>query len=138
MIEKYQELLNKCIDKHEDLERLKRTKSTSQKLKSNLIELKGGKEMGRHIKNEEYVANLENLVKLRDREITEIKSECADQFKKIKDLCHSNTYGNIHAQLRKIEEIADDNFMALLKDMFVENDEEGKIIELPTTRKSSK
>lgn len=75
MIEKYQELLHKCIDKQEDQDRLNRMKKTSAKLKSNLIQLKGGNEMGKHIKNEEYIKQLEETIKLRDREINEIKVE---------------------------------------------------------------
>lgn len=136
MIEKYQELLHKCIDKQEDQDRLNRMKKTSAKLKSNLIQLKGGIEMGKHTKEAVYIKQLEETIRLKDREIDEIKTECADQFKKIKDLCHSNSYGNINILLRKIEEIADDNFITLVKDLFIENDEEGKIIELPKTRQS--
>ena len=136
MLEKYQELLHKCIDKQEDQDRLNRMKKTSAKLKSNLIQLKGGNYMPKHMRNEEYIKQLEETIRLKDREIMDVKTECADQFKKIKDLCNTNPCGNINALLRRITEIADDNFITLLKDMFIENDEEGKIIELPKTRQS--
>lgn len=42
MIERYQELLNKCIDKHEDNQRLNRMQSTLTIMQNNLKELKGG------------------------------------------------------------------------------------------------
>lgn len=40
MIQYYQELLNKCIDKQEDQQRLNRMKKTLLKMKNNLKELR--------------------------------------------------------------------------------------------------
>lgn len=40
MIERYQELLNQCIDKQEDQTRLSRMKQTLIKMKDNLKELR--------------------------------------------------------------------------------------------------
>ncbi len=42
MLQYYQELLNQCIDKQEDQDRLNRMKKTLEKMKNNLKEL-GGK-----------------------------------------------------------------------------------------------
>lgn len=81
---------------------------------------------------------LEEIVNRKDQEIKDIKTECAEQFKNIKDLCFINNYGDKYLSLRKIHEIASDNFSALVKDIVIDSAEENKIIELPTTRKSSK
>lgn len=44
MIHYYQELLNKCIDKQEDQQRLNRMKKTLLKMKNNLKELRRNKQ----------------------------------------------------------------------------------------------
>lgn len=94
---------------------------------------------GKHSKEGQEIRRLEELVTLREREIKEIKSECAEQFKRIKDLCFINEYNDKYLKLKKIHEIASDNFSALVKDLVIsEEKEQAKIIELPTTRKSSK
>ena len=55
----------------------------------------------------------------------------------IKDLCFINNYNDKNIKLRKIHEIASDNFLALLKDIIInETDEDTKIIELPNTDQS--
>ena len=55
----------------------------------------------------------------------------------IKDLCFINNYNDKNIKLRKIHEIASDNFSALLKDIIInETDEDTKIIELPNTDQS--
>ena len=92
----------------------------------------------RNSKETQKIEELEEIIKLKDREIKEIKSECAEQFKNIKDLCFINDYGDKYLNLNKIHEIASDNFSALVKDMLIDKAEENKIIELPTTRKSNK
>lgn len=83
---------------------------------------------------------LEEIIQRKEQEIKDVKVECAEQFKKIKDLCFINNYGDKYLSLRKIHEIASDNFSMLVKDMMLDTDsaEKGKIIELPTTGKSSK
>ena len=69
--------------------------------------------------------------------IKDIKTECAEQFKMIKDLCFINEYNNKNIKLKKIYEIASDNFSALVKDIVInETDETAKIIELPNTDQS--
>ena len=83
------------------------------------------------------IKKLQELIKRKDKEIKDIKTECAEQFKMIKDLCFINNYNDKNIKLRKIHEIASDNFSALLKDIIInETDEDTKIIELPNTDQS--
>lgn len=96
---------------------------------------------GKHSKETLEIKRLEELVELRDKEIKDIKVYCADQFKKIKDLCFINEYGDRNMKLRKIHEIASDNFSQLVRDIVIDEtdeDQKAKIIELPNTRKSKK
>lgn len=96
---------------------------------------------GKHSKEALEIKRLEELVELRDKEIKDIKVYCADQFKMIKDLCFINEYGDRNMKLRKIHEIASDNFSQLVRDMVIDEtdeDKKAKIIELPNTRKSKK
>lgn len=96
---------------------------------------------GKHSKEALELKRLQELVERKDKEIKDIKIECADQFKKIKDLCFINEYNDRNLKLRKIHEIASDNFSALVRDIFInetDEDERAKIIELPNTRKSRK
>lgn len=93
---------------------------------------------GKHSNEALEIKRLQELI---DRKDKEIKTECADQFKKIKDLCFINEYNDRNSKLRKIHEIASDNFSALVRDIFInetDEDEIAKIIELPNTRKSRK
>lgn len=96
---------------------------------------------GKHSKEALEIKRLEELVELRNKEIKDIKVYCADQFKKIKDLCFINEYGDRNMKLRKIHEIASDNFSQLVRDIAIDEtdeDQKAKIIELPNTRKSKK
>lgn len=45
MIQYYQELLNKCIDKQEDQQLLKKMQTNLAKMQNNLKELKGGEKI---------------------------------------------------------------------------------------------
>lgn len=97
--------------------------------------------MGKHTEEAQKIKQLEETIAAKDKEIKDIKTECADQFKKIKDLCFINDYGDKNMKLRKIHEIASDNFSALVRDIIINEtneDEKAKIIELPNTRKSRK
>lgn len=97
--------------------------------------------MGKHTEEAQKIKQLKETIAAKDKEIKDIKTECADQFKKIKDLCFINDYGDKNMKLRKIHEIASDNFSALVRDIIINEtneDEKAKIIELPNTRKSRK
>lgn len=90
--------------------------------------------IGKHSK-ESINIKLEETIKRKDKEIKDIKTECAEQFKRIKDICFSNTYNEKFDKLKKIHEIADENFLALLKDLIIaDNSKSNKIIELPTRK----
>jgi hypothetical protein len=92
---------------------------------------------GKHSSEALEIKKLQELIKRKDKEIKDIKTECAEQFKMIKDLCFINNYNDKNIKLRKIHEIASDNFSALLKDIIInETDEDTKIIELPNTDQS--
>lgn len=94
---------------------------------------------GKHTEVGQAIQNLQNTIKLKEKEIKDIKVECAEQFKNIKDLCFINDYGDKYLSLKKIYEIASDNFSALVKDLAIdEQKENAKIIELPTTVQSRK
>ena len=94
----------------------------------------------KHTEKALKIKQLEETIKLRDKEIKDIKTECAEQFKRIKDLCFINNYRDKYLSLRKIHEIASDNFSALVKDIVIteqkEPQEMAKIIELPYTNQS--
>lgn len=95
---------------------------------------------GKHSKEALEIKKLKEIIELRDKEIRQIKTECAEQFEKIKNLCFINDYNDKYLKLRKIHEIASDNFSAIVKDLVISesNEEKTKIIELPNTRKSNK
>ncbi len=88
-------------------------------------------------KHTQKILELEKAIRLRDREIHDIKTECAEQFRLIRDFCTCNDYGSKLDRVQKIHSIADNNFMALLKDL-VDDEERAKIIELPTNHQVSK
>ncbi len=96
--------------------------------------------LGKHTKEALTIKQLEETIKLKDKEIKDIKTECADNFKKIRDLCFINDYGNSKSKTNRIYEIASDNFNLLLNDLLDYDNEmkTSKIIELPTTCKSNK
>lgn len=96
---------------------------------------------GKHSKEALEIKRLKELVELRDKEIKDIKVYCADQFEKIKNLCFINEYGDRNMKLRKIHEIASDNFSQLVRDIVIDETDEGqkaKIIKLPTTNQSNR
>lgn len=98
--------------------------------------------LGKHTEEAQTIKKLNETIDLKDKEIRDIKRECADQFKKIRDLCFANEYGGKNdksAKLRKIYEIAADNFSAIIQDLVISDERDiAKIIELPTNRKVSK
>lgn len=93
--------------------------------------------LGKHSPEQLEIKQLKETIALKDKEIKDIKVECAEQFKNIKDLCFINNYGDKYLSLRKIHEIASDNFSALEKDIIIDN-ETSKIIELSTTDQSNR
>ena len=96
--------------------------------------------MGKHTAEAQKIKKLEETIDLKNREIKDIKTECAEQFKMIKELCFCNSYSGKLDKLSKIYEIASDNFSALITDIFIDDgiEKEQKIIELPNTNQSKK
>lgn len=104
--------------------------------------------IAKHSAEAQKIKQLENekqklieTIERKDTEIKDIKTECAEQFQKIRDLCFINEYGNKNLKLRKIHEIASDNFLILVKDIFIDTkyeNENEKIIKLPTTNQSNR
>jgi hypothetical protein len=88
---------------------------------------------GKHSQETIIIKELENQIELRNKEIIDIKTECAEQFRIIRNLCFCNTYNGKLDRLKRIEEIAQNNFSAIVKDLIIEQDEKNKIIELPYT-----
>ena len=93
--------------------------------------------MIKELKEAYTIKQLNDIIKRKDKEIEDIKMECVSEFKKIKDLCFCNSYGNQlneRKKLNKIHEIAIDNVFALEGDLAIDKEtEKTKIIELTTT-----
>lgn len=89
--------------------------------------------IGKHTEVGQYIAQLEDTVRRKDREIYEVKQECANAFKEIYELSKGNSFDNDRAIKNKMGEIAKDNFNLLLDDL-IDYDHENKIIELPTRK----
>lgn len=146
MIEHYQELLNECIDIQENKKVLENLKETNKIMKGNIM----FKNLGKHSEETHLIKQLQleieqlnKTIKLKDREIEDVKTECAGQFKQIRDLCFCNEYDDKldkRKKLSKINEIASDNFSALINDLAINkiSDKKAKIIELPNTDQSNR
>ena len=144
MLKYYQELVNECIDINEWKEKYIRMINKLSKMKSNLKILDEGRKMNlfrRPGQDLLEIKQMKETIKLKEREIVDIKTECAEQFKKIRDLCFANSYNNEQYKMKKIHEIASDNFSALFNDLAIlesTEDKNEKIIELSNTRQSKK
>lgn len=89
--------------------------------------------LGKHTEIGQQIAKLEDTIRRKDREIYEVKEECANAFKQIYDLSKINGYGETRIIMNKMGEIAKDNFNLLLDDLIdYKYDQNNKIIELPT------
>lgn len=105
-----------------------------------------GKHSNRNVTVKQLKIEIEELnktIKLKDREIEDVKLECAKEFKQIADLCFCNEYdGKLDKskKLSKISEIASDNCSILMNDLEIENSlvKNVKIIELSRTCKSNR
>ncbi|MBQ8042560.1 MAG: hypothetical protein IJ272_00205 [Clostridia bacterium] len=76
---------------------------------------------------------LQEVIKLRDREIKDIKSSLADVLQLIRDLVQDVNSDNIEVKKRQISELATNTIYDLRRDLLEE-----KIIELPTTDQSDR
>lgn len=95
--------------------------------------------LGKHTESGQKIAQLEDVIKRKDREIYEVKQECANAFKQIYELSKGNSFDNDRAIKNRMGEIAKDNFNLLLDDLIdYKNEQNNKIIELPNTDQSTK
>ena len=89
--------------------------------------------IGKHTESGQKIAQLEDVIKRKDREIYEVKQECANAFKQIYELSKGNSFDNDRAIKNKMGEIAKDNFNILLDDLIdYKYEQNNKIIELLT------
>lgn len=91
---------------------------------------------GKHSAEMQEINRLEEIIERQKTEMQETKLSLAGVFKDIEKLNTCNT-ANDPATRRKITEIARDTHYALMKDIYIENDED-KIIKLSSTRKSTR
>ncbi len=93
--------------------------------------------MIKKLKEAYTIKQLNDIIKRKDKEIEDIKIECVSEFKRIKDLCFCNSYGNQlneRKKLNKIHEIALDNIFALEGDLAIDKEtKRAKIKELTRT-----
>ena len=80
---------------------------------------------GKHTNEALKIKELEETIRLRDKEINDIKCSLADILQKIKYINESNNYGDSAIKRRKISEICEDTQYELLID-----ETDTKIIEL--------
>lgn len=86
--------------------------------------------LGKHTDNAIIIKNLQETIRLKDKEIQDIKISLADVLKEIVRLNTCNGC-NTDSIRRRITELASDTQYQLMKDIAIENDE--KIIELSSS-----
>jgi len=79
------------------------------------------------------IQELQEVIKLRDKEIKDIKGSLADVLQLIRDLVQDVNSDNIEVKKRQISELATNTIYDLRRDLLEE-----KIIELPTTDQSDR
>lgn len=95
---------------------------------------------GKHTEEALKIKELEETIKLRDKEIKDIKFSLADVLLQIRTLNESNSYGDPSIKRRKISELCTDTRYELLIDEIDElyKKDKAKIIKLPTTDQSNR
>ena len=97
--------------------------------------------LGKHSAEQLKIKELEETIKLKDKEITDIKHSLADVLLQIRPLNEANEYGDPSQRKRKISELCTQTRYELYIDEIKDDypkEEKAKIIELPTTHKSNK
>lgn len=72
--------------------------------------------LGKHTNEGAKVNELEKTIKLKDREIHDIKYSVAGVLEQIREINESNTYGDESVRKRKISELCTDTRYQLLID----------------------
>ena len=82
----------------------------------------------------EEIEQLKETIKLKDKEIKDIKYSVAEVLDQIKELNEGNQYNDPSMRRRKISEVCTDTKYELMLDE-LDKEQKAKIIELSTTRK---
>lgn len=97
---------------------------------------------GKHTEEALKIKQLEETIKLRDKEIKDIKRSLADKLQEIRNYNEGNDLNDPEQRKRKISEMCTDTIYELrideLDEFFEKEKAKAKIIELPTTRQSNK
>lgn len=93
---------------------------------------------GKHSEESAKIKKLEETIALKDKEIKDIKISVADVLLKIRTINEANSYSAPEVKTRKISELCTDTRSELLIDIFDEQAENSKEIELPITDQSNK
>lgn len=97
---------------------------------------------GKHTDEAQKIKQLEETIKLRDKEIKDIKFSVSDILLQIRTLNESNDYGDPSQRKRKISELCTETRYQLLVDeidnFYKKEKQQAKIIELPNTAKVNK
>lgn len=91
---------------------------------------------GKHTEQSIKIKQLEETIRLKDKEIKDIKTSLADILLRIKVLNESNCYGDPSIKKRKISELCADTRYELLIDEIDVLYKKEKIKELPSTNQS--
>ena len=95
---------------------------------------------GKHTEEALKIKQLEETIKLRDKEIKDIKRSLADKLQEIRNYNEGNDLNDPEQRKTKISEMCTDIIYELRIDEIDDfyRKEKAKIIELPTTRQSNK
>lgn len=86
--------------------------------------------VGKHTSQGQTIRQLEETIRLKDKEIHDIKYSVADVLRLIRELIESNDCGDPSAIKRRISELCTDTRYELLIDEIEEEQQKGKLIEL--------
>lgn len=124
MLKKWNEMLEDLKKKSRGPVIKKRMNDTLDIMKDNLVYLNNPVQY----MYEKRIKELEEIIRRKDREIEDIKTQCVEEFERINKLCFVNDCGGKYDAFRKIQEIATDNIYELTMDIVIDRE-----IELTTT-----
>lgn len=89
--------------------------------------------MRKHSEEAQKIKQLENTIKLKEKEIKDVKNSIANILQSIRNINESNDYGDLSVKKRKISELCTDTIYELFIDDIDEKYQKNtKIIELQT------
>lgn len=98
--------------------------------------IKYGEQQSTINKQQEEIEQLKETIKLRDKEIKDVKYSVAEVLDQIKELNEGNQYNDPSIRRRKISEICTDTRYELMIDE-LDKEQKAKIIELKPNRQIS-